>query len=104
MLYTIQMCYNCGCRNPDDDMGNGDNITNDTFHHLSEHWKTSDKETKEKVLKMLEDDKQSLRPDGLKITDDHLVEMFEKAAKAWGQSVDDAKKKTKNMLEDELEP
>ncbi len=25
------MCYNCGCGNPNDDMGNPDNITTTTF-------------------------------------------------------------------------
>lgn len=25
------MCYNCGCGNPNDDMGNPDNITTETF-------------------------------------------------------------------------
>lgn len=29
--YTKDMCYNCGCGNPNDDMGNPDNITNLTF-------------------------------------------------------------------------
>jgi len=47
------MCYNCGCQNPDDDMGHPDNITEDTF---------------------------------------------EKAAKAWGQSVDEAKRNTLELL------
>lgn len=51
------MCYNCGCGNPDDDMGNPENITNQTF---------------------------------------------EKAAKAWGQSVDEAKKNALSLLKDEV--
>ncbi len=56
------MCYNCGCQITKDDMGNAQNITDETF---------------------------------------------EKAAKAWGQSVDEAKKNTykilKRQLEDEVE-
>src|SRR5688500_15353404 len=90
----LLMCYNCGCHNPEDDMGHSDNITNDTFKHLSEHWKLSPKDTKQKVLKMLQDDK---------ISDQHIQAMFEKAAKAYGQSVDESKHKTRRMLEDELE-
>ena len=85
------MCYNCGCRNPDDDMGHPDNITEDSLQHLSEHWGKSLQETKLQVLKMLEENK---------IEDPHLVEMFEKAAKAWGQSTDEAKENTLSLLKD----
>ncbi len=51
------MCYNCGCDNPDDNMGNADNITNSTF---------------------------------------------EKAAKAWGQTKEDAMKNTLHLLSKKL--
>ena len=40
------MCYNCGCHNPQDDMGNPDNITEQTLTHLAEHWGKSLKEAK----------------------------------------------------------
>lgn len=51
------MCYNCGCQNPKDNMGDPHNITDETF---------------------------------------------EKAAHAWGQSVDEAKKNTLELLEKEI--
>lgn len=52
------MCYNCECGNLRDNMGNPENITEETF---------------------------------------------EKAAKAWGQSVEEAKKSTYNELKKQLE-
>lgn len=52
------MCYNCGCENLHDDMGDKENITEETF---------------------------------------------EKASKAWGQSVDEAKENTLNALKHQLE-
>lgn len=90
------MCYNCGCQNPDDDMGHPDNITKSTLTHLSEHWGKSIKETKLELLKMLD------KKDKLLEKEPHLKEMFEKAAKAWGQSVDEAKKNTHDLLKNEL--
>ena len=87
------MCYNCGCFNPQDDMGSPDNITEETFKHLAEHWKKSLEETKLAVFQMLEDNK---------VTDSHLTEMFEKAAKAWGEPVEEAKKQTLQLLKSEL--
>ncbi len=87
------MCYNCGCGIVDDDMGHPDNITTSTFHHLAEHWDKSLPETKSKVYEMLESGK---------IDDPHLIEMFEKASKAWGQSVEEAKKNTQSLLKDEV--
>lgn len=83
------MCYNCGCHNPQDDMGSNDNITDSTFEGLASHWKKSPKETKSMVCKMLED---------RKITDPHLIAMFEKSAKAWGQSLEEAKNNTYRLL------
>lgn len=90
------MCYNCGCQNPDDDMGHPDNITNSTLHHLSEHWGKTFDETRLLVLKAMEGNDQKI------LTDQHLTEMFEKAAKAWGQSVDEAKKNTLALLKKEV--
>ena len=87
------MCFNCGCFNPDDDMGSPDNITNNTLTHLSEHWNTTLPETKKRVLAMIESGN---------ITDSHVSEMFEKAAKAWGQSVEEAKKNAKELLKSEV--
>lgn len=86
------MCYNCGCQNPQDNMGDANNITNQTFIHLSNHWGKSLEETQMTVLKMLETSDKTLEED------EHLKEMFEKASKAWGQSVDEAKKNTLELL------
>lgn len=86
------MCYNCGCRNPDDDMGDVNNITTATLNHLSEHWGKTLPQTKIEVLKMLESGK---------VSDAHLVGMFEKASRAWGQSIDEAKKNTASLLKEE---
>lgn len=47
------MCYNCGCGNPNDDMGNPDNITNDTFAKAAEAENQSPKKVKEETLKLL---------------------------------------------------
>lgn len=87
------MCYNCGCFNPEDDMGHPDNITTNTLKHLSKHWNTSLDETKKRLSGLIEKGNMS---------DPHLTEMFEKAAKIWGQSVDEAKKNTLELLKNEL--
>lgn len=87
------MCYNCGCFNPHDDMGSKDNITEETFKHLAEHWKKPLVETKSIVYKMLQENR---------IDEPDLIEMFEKAAKAWGQPVEEAKKQTQQLLKSEL--
>jgi hypothetical protein len=84
------MCYNCGCDAPDDDMGHPDNITNHTFHHLGERLGKSENETKELVLKAIETNTIDKYPD--------LTQMFEKAAKAENQSVEEAKKETLKLL------
>ncbi len=84
------MCYNCGCEAPDDDMGHPDNITSHTFHHLGEKLGKTEKEAKEMVLSALENNSVEQNPE--------LVEMFQKAAAAEGQSVDEAKKQTLNLL------
>ena len=47
------MCYNCGCGNPNDEMGNPDNITNDTFAKAAEAENQSPKKVKEETLKLL---------------------------------------------------
>ena len=90
------MCYNCGCFNPTDDMGSPDNITENTLMHVSEHWGTSLGATKKILLGFLETNDKKLEED------EHLKEMFEKAAKAWGQLVTEAKKNTYNLLKDQI--
>lgn len=88
------MCYNCGCANPDDDMGHPDNITTSTLSQLSKHWNISVDETKKRLIDMIEN---------IKFDEDHVVKMFEAAARAWGQSTDEAKKNTKELLKSEVE-
>ena len=88
------MCYNCGCHNPHDDMGNPDNITESTFQHLAKHWNKPLKETKTIIYTMLKEDN---------MTDSHIVEMFDKAANAWGQSVQEAKIVTLRLLKGQIE-
>ena len=91
------MCYNCGCFNPTDDMGHEHNITNQTqLKALSEHWKKSFEDTQKKLLEMLETKDANLEKDTF------LKDMFEKAAHAWGQSVDEAKKNTQTLLKSEI--
>ena len=47
------MCYNCGCGNPNDDMGNPDNITNETFTKAAKAENQDIKIAKEETLKLL---------------------------------------------------
>lgn len=90
------MCYNCGCQNPQDDMGDPNNITKSTLTHLSQHWGKSLEETKVVLLKMLETGDKALAED------EHLKHMFDVAGKAWGQSLEEAKKNTHDLLKKEL--
>lgn len=90
------MCYNCGCQNQDDDMGNPNNITTSTLKHLSGHWGKSLDETKSILLQMLQTNDKALTEN------DHIKEMFVKASQAWGQSVDQAKENAQALLEKEL--
>lgn len=77
-------------------MGSPENITEKTLIHLSEHWGKSLKETKQMLLTLLETKDKKLEED------EHLKEMFEKAAKAWGQSIDEAKKNTYELLKQQV--
>ncbi|MBI2012100.1 hypothetical protein HYS91_05000 [Candidatus Daviesbacteria bacterium] len=88
------MCYNCGCGNPNDDMGSMNNITNQMLSQLANNQNKSLEEIKRMVLQTLMDDKVD--------SNQALKEMFENAAKAWGQSVDDAKNQALRMLKREL--
>jgi hypothetical protein len=47
------MCYNCGCGNPNDDMGNPDNITNGTFAKAAQAEKQDAKQAREETWKLL---------------------------------------------------
>lgn len=87
------MCYNCGCHNPQDDMGSPDNITVKTLHDLSHKLSVSEETLRESLFQYLSSSK----------TDNPEFEtMYAKAAKAWGQSVEEAKKETQKMLKEEL--
>jgi hypothetical protein len=94
------MCYNCGCHNSYDDMGHPNNITEETFIHMAEHAGKSVEQIKSDVYHLLEKELK----DNKKIKEDpHLTEMFEKAAKAWGQSIDEARKNTFNLLKNDVQ-
>ncbi len=83
------MCYNCGCHIPQDDMGHPDNITDQTLEELAKKLKMTVPQTKSLLKEYLQATK----------TDNAEFEtMFDKASKAWGQSVEDAKKQTLKML------
>jgi hypothetical protein len=48
------MCYNCGCGNPNDDMGDPNNITNATFQKAADAEKQSMEEAMMNTLELLE--------------------------------------------------
>lgn len=48
------MCYNCGCGNPNDNMGDDKNITNKTFEEAAKSWGQSKEEAKKNTLKLLQ--------------------------------------------------
>ena len=54
------MCYNCGCGNPNDDMGNPDNITNATFDKSAKASNQDPKQAREESYKIL---KREFEPD-----------------------------------------
>ena len=47
------MCYNCGCGKPGDDMGDPKNITDKTFEEAAKASKQSPKEARRKTLELL---------------------------------------------------
>lgn len=49
------MCYNCGCKNPNDNMGDPNNITNDTFKKAAQASTQSDTEAKLNTLELLQE-------------------------------------------------
>lgn len=84
------MCYNCGCFNPQDDMGNPNNITEGTLKKLAGEQDLNS--FKKHLLDQLSQNQ--LTPE--------MEEEFTKAAKAWGQSADEAKKNTHALLKSQL--
>jgi hypothetical protein len=77
----------------DDNMGSDDNITNKTFSEIAKKKNKSVDEVKHDVLHMLDEGK---------ITDSDVEQMFVVASKVWGQSIEEAKKNTKDLLQDVL--
>ncbi len=47
------MCYNCGCGMPNNDMGNPQNITNQTFEEAAKAMDQSVQATKMNALELL---------------------------------------------------
>lgn len=47
------MCYNCGCGNPNDDMGKPSNITSSTFVNAAKGEDQSERDAKLETLKLL---------------------------------------------------
>lgn len=88
------MCYNCGCHIPQDDMGSPDNITEQMLTTLAQSMNISIDVIKQQLLDYLSNQTQTPNPS--------IEEMFSKAAIAWGQSVDEAKKNTRELLTSQL--
>lgn len=82
-------------------MGSPDNITEQTFVHLGEHWNKSLKETKLAICEIL---RSRIENRNNEIEEDsYLSEIFTKAANAWGQSKDEAIKNTFRLLKQQIE-
>lgn len=47
------MCYNCGCRMPDNNMGKATNITNKTFEMAAKEWGQSVEDAKKNALDLM---------------------------------------------------
>ncbi len=80
-------------------MGSDDNITESTFEHLAEHLGKSILETRLLVFHILEEKKASKNPS----VNPEIAELFTKAAKSWGQSVEEAEKNTHRLLQKQLQ-
>lgn len=57
------MCYNCGCGNPNDDMGSPDNITNQTFINAAKASEQPEAEAKLNTLALLKQMLEAKKPD-----------------------------------------
>lgn len=91
------MCYNCGCHIPDDDMGHPDNVTAGMIQNMAktQKWPGDGRKSLFDYLDaQIKDPNTPQNP--------AIEEMFTKAAKAWGQSVAEAKKQAYNMLKSEI--
>lgn len=92
------MCYNCGCGNPYDDMGNPDNIIEETLKTQSNKTGESLQDLKLKLYQTLD---QQMNGQKVEMSPE-IVEMFERAAKAESQTVEEAKKNTLDLLKNEV--
>ena len=50
----FEMCYNCGCGMPNNDMGNPVNITNKTFEEAAKAMKQSAEDAKKNARQLLD--------------------------------------------------
>ncbi len=92
------MCYNCDCGDPKDTMGNNDNITDQiTFQGLASKWGKTFDEVRTIVYNELTGQPPT---DPVMIQD--IAEMYEKAAKVWGQTVEEGRTYTLKLLKREL--
>jgi hypothetical protein len=66
------------------------------LQHLGTHWGKTLDETKQILLALLEKNDPKLE------TDTELKEMFETAAKAWGQPIEEAKKNAFALLKSQV--
>lgn len=79
-------------------MGHPDNITTGTFKSLGKKVGKKEPEVRQWVFDYLE----AQYNDSEASKDSQIEEMFVKASKAWGQSIEQAKKQTFNMLKSEM--
>lgn len=84
------MCYNCGCAIPDDNMGYQDNIIEDTLKGMADKKGMQVPVLKQELANSLRENITDKDPD--------FSQMFNKASKAWGQPIDEAKKNTLDLL------
>lgn len=83
---------------PDDDMGDANNITNGTLKHLAEHSGKSLEAVQKDLVDLLQKE-----AGGEKVEEDeHIKEMFEKAAQASGQTIEDAKREARMLLKQQI--
>ncbi|MCI0444364.1 hypothetical protein L0152_14295 [bacterium] len=50
------MCYNCGCKKPDDDHGDPRNITNKTFEEAAQASKQDRKEAQKNTSELIQEE------------------------------------------------
>lgn len=92
------MCYNCGCGDPNDTMGNDNNITNQiTLTNLSKKWGV----TFDEVRQIVYDELVGKPPEDPTRAKD-IANMYEVAAKAWGQTVEEGRASTLELMKREL--